>query len=147
MCLPVISFGFANIYGFVSFVFVSKKVIMVRIFIAFQPCAWPLSLVVIFGSSLVFSPRQFWMQNVVDCRTEPGFRLRFGLGQQDVWFITGAVCVYPARIPDAVAALNRRGVSSIPVAAVAIGFPSGQYPLPPAPRKTSKPWEKRAELT
>ena len=35
----------------------------------------------------------------------------------------GAVCVYPARVPDAVAALKGSG---IPVAAVATGFPSGQ---------------------
>ena len=35
----------------------------------------------------------------------------------------GAVCVYPARVPDAVAALEGTGV---PVASVATGFPSGQ---------------------
>jgi len=51
------------------------------------------------------------------------------LEMQDVGLTTGAVCVYPARVPDAVAALNRRGVTSIPVAAVATGFPSGQFPL------------------
>jgi deoxyribose-phosphate aldolase len=38
----------------------------------------------------------------------------------------GAVCVYPARVPDAVKALAGSG---IPVAAVATGFPSGQYDL------------------
>jgi deoxyribose-phosphate aldolase len=38
----------------------------------------------------------------------------------------GAVCVYHARVPDAVEAL--RG-SSIPVAAVSTGFPAGQTPL------------------
>lgn len=36
---------------------------------------------------------------------------------------TGAVCVYPARVQDAVAALEGSG---IPVASVATGFPSGQ---------------------
>ena len=41
---------------------------------------------------------------------------------QDVGLTTGAVCVYPARVPDAVAALNRRGVSSISVAAVAMDY-------------------------
>uniref|UniRef100_A0A7S1C953 deoxyribose-phosphate aldolase n=1 Tax=Bicosoecida sp. CB-2014 TaxID=1486930 RepID=A0A7S1C953_9STRA len=35
----------------------------------------------------------------------------------------GAVCVYPARVPDAVRALEGTG---IPVASVATGFPSGQ---------------------
>ncbi len=38
---------------------------------------------------------------------------------------TGAVCVYPARVKDAVAALEGTG---IPVASVATGFPSGQVP-------------------
>ena len=51
------------------------------------------------------------------------------LEMQDVGITTGAVCVYPARVPDAVAALKRRGFTSIPIAAVATGFPSGQYPL------------------
>jgi len=51
------------------------------------------------------------------------------LDMQDVGLTTGAVCVYPARVPDAVAALKRAGASHIPVAAVATGFPSGQYPL------------------
>ena len=47
----------------------------------------------------------------------------------DVGITTGAVCVYPARVPDAVAALKRCGATDIPIAAVATGFPSGQYPL------------------
>jgi len=51
------------------------------------------------------------------------------LDMQDVGLTTGAVCVYPARVPDAVAALKRAGALDIPVAAVATGFPSGQYPL------------------
>jgi len=38
----------------------------------------------------------------------------------------GAVCVYPARVPDAVKELEGSG---IPVASVATGFPSGQYAL------------------
>ena len=51
------------------------------------------------------------------------------LDMHEVGLTTGAVCVYPARVPDAVAALKRAGGSQIPVAAVATGFPSGQYPL------------------
>eukprot|EP00519_Triparma_laevis_P003083 CAMPEP_0182499602 /NCGR_PEP_ID=MMETSP1321-20130603/7851_1 /TAXON_ID=91990 /ORGANISM="Bolidomonas sp., Strain RCC1657" /LENGTH=375 /DNA_ID=CAMNT_0024703831 /DNA_START=151 /DNA_END=1274 /DNA_ORIENTATION=+ len=39
---------------------------------------------------------------------------------------TGAVCVYPARVKDAVSALSGTG---IPVASVATGFPSGQIKL------------------
>ncbi|KAJ8880525.1 hypothetical protein PR048_016995 [Dryococelus australis] len=56
---------------------------------------------------------------------------------------TGAVCVYPARVKDAVDQLAQLGAANIPVAAVvsavrvvvvfvctvATGFPSGQYPL------------------
>jgi deoxyribose-phosphate aldolase len=38
----------------------------------------------------------------------------------------GAVCVYHARVPDAVEALHGSG---IPVAAVSTGFPAGQTPL------------------
>lgn len=38
---------------------------------------------------------------------------------------TGAVCVYPSRVADAVKALDGSG---IPVASVATGFPSGQIP-------------------
>ena len=41
----------------------------------------------------------------------------------------GAVCVYPSRVADAVAALKKFGHSDVPVAAVATGFPSGQFPL------------------
>jgi len=37
----------------------------------------------------------------------------------------GAVCVYPSRVPAAVKAAKGR----YPIAAVATGFPSGQYPL------------------
>uniref|UniRef100_T1J759 deoxyribose-phosphate aldolase n=1 Tax=Strigamia maritima TaxID=126957 RepID=T1J759_STRMM len=41
----------------------------------------------------------------------------------------GAVCVYPARITECVQFLQEIGRSNIPVAAVATGFPSGQYHL------------------
>ncbi|XP_029442295.1 deoxyribose-phosphate aldolase isoform X1 [Rhinatrema bivittatum] len=40
----------------------------------------------------------------------------------------GAVCVYPARVRDAVKALGAAGCN-IPVASVATGFPAGQTPL------------------
>lgn len=46
----------------------------------------------------------------------------------DVALTTGAVCVYPSRVPDAVRVLKRLG-SRLPVAAVATGFPSGQFSL------------------
>ncbi|XP_069618849.1 deoxyribose-phosphate aldolase [Ranitomeya imitator] len=42
--------------------------------------------------------------------------------------VTGAVCVYPARVTDSVKALKDAGCH-IPVASVATGFPSGQTPL------------------
>ena len=38
---------------------------------------------------------------------------------------TGAVCVYPSRVPDAVKALKDVG-SKVPVASVAAGFPAGK---------------------
>nr|XP_020513518.1 deoxyribose-phosphate aldolase-like [Labrus bergylta] len=41
---------------------------------------------------------------------------------------TAAVCVYPARVPDAVKSLKAAN-SSLPVASVATGFPAGQTPL------------------
>lgn len=41
---------------------------------------------------------------------------------------TAAVCVYPARVCDAVKALKAAGCS-IPVASVATGFPAGQTHL------------------
>nr|XP_028602125.1 deoxyribose-phosphate aldolase [Podarcis muralis] len=41
---------------------------------------------------------------------------------------TAAVCVYPARVADAVKALKAAGCD-IPVASVATGFPAGQTPL------------------
>ena len=48
------------------------------------------------------------------------------LGFQDVGLTTGAVCVYPNRVKEAVAQLEGTGV---PVASVAAGFPAGQTPL------------------
>ncbi|XP_072000887.1 deoxyribose-phosphate aldolase [Engystomops pustulosus] len=42
--------------------------------------------------------------------------------------VTGAVCVYPARVKDAVRALKDADCH-IPVASVATGFPAGQTPL------------------
>lgn len=50
-----------------------------------------------------------------------------GLGLEDQPPTVGAVCVYPTMVPAAVKAL--RG-SSIPVASVATGFPTGLTPLP-----------------
>nr|CAG4644918.1 EOG090X08W6 [Leptodora kindtii] len=41
---------------------------------------------------------------------------------------TGAVCVYPARVPDAVTGIINAG-ADIPIASVATGFPSGQTSL------------------
>ncbi|OQR70828.1 putative deoxyribose-phosphate aldolase-like [Tropilaelaps mercedesae] len=41
---------------------------------------------------------------------------------------TGAVCVYPARVGDCVRSFKHLG-TSVPIAAVATGFPSGQYSL------------------
>jgi deoxyribose-phosphate aldolase len=49
------------------------------------------------------------------------------LGVADETITVGAVCVYPARVRDAVEAL--RG-TQIPVASVATGFPAGQTPFP-----------------
>jgi len=48
------------------------------------------------------------------------------LGIADQRITTGAVCVYPSRVRDAVEALQGSG---IPVASVATGFPAGQTPL------------------
>lgn len=50
------------------------------------------------------------------------------LGMEESGLQCGAVCVYPARVAGAVASLKRIG-ADIPVAAVATGFPSGQYHL------------------
>ncbi|KFW02024.1 Putative deoxyribose-phosphate aldolase, partial [Fulmarus glacialis] len=50
------------------------------------------------------------------------------LDMHDKDITVGAVCVYPARVIDAVNALKAAGCN-IPVASVAAGFPSGQTPL------------------
>ena len=39
------------------------------------------------------------------------------LGVQELGVTCGAVCVYPSRVPDAVAALKKIGAAHIPVAA------------------------------
>ena len=49
------------------------------------------------------------------------------LGLADAGITTGAVCVYPTMVPHAVKALEG---TTIPVASVATGFPSGLTPLP-----------------
>jgi deoxyribose-phosphate aldolase len=49
------------------------------------------------------------------------------LGIADKNLTVGAVCVYPNRVRDAVAALQG---TDIPVAIVSTGFPSGQVPMP-----------------
>jgi deoxyribose-phosphate aldolase len=48
------------------------------------------------------------------------------LDVEDLKITTGAVCVYPNRVAEAVEALKGTGV---PVASVASGFPAGQTPL------------------
>ncbi|XP_068240711.1 deoxyribose-phosphate aldolase isoform X2 [Palaemon carinicauda] len=50
------------------------------------------------------------------------------LGMENAHITCGAVCVYPARVEGAVRTLKKLR-SKIPVAAVATGFPSGQYSL------------------
>lgn len=55
--------------------------------------------------------------------------LMAAMGMEDANITTGAVCVYPSRVVDAVEALKKFGAEHIPVAAVATGFPSGQYSL------------------
>ncbi|KAJ1528809.1 hypothetical protein ONE63_007186 [Megalurothrips usitatus] len=43
---------------------------------------------------------------------------------------TGAICVYPSKVPVAYATLKKMGMEEkINIASVATGFPSGQYPL------------------
>jgi len=49
-----------------------------------------------------------------------------GLESLDPPLTTGAVCVYPSRVAEAVSALAG---TNIPVASVATGFPAGQTPL------------------
>ncbi len=54
--------------------------------------------------------------------------LKQALGMEDVNLTTGAVCVYPNRVREAVEALHG---TDIPVAIVSTGFPSGQGPVEP----------------
>lgn len=43
---------------------------------------------------------------------------------------TAAICVYPSRVNDVVSSLNElQMISKISIAAVATGFPTGQYPI------------------
>ncbi|KAI4803167.1 hypothetical protein KUCAC02_006723 [Chaenocephalus aceratus] len=50
------------------------------------------------------------------------------MDMHDKGVTTGAVCVYPSRVADAVKTLKAAN-SSLPVASVATGFPAGQTPL------------------
>lgn len=50
------------------------------------------------------------------------------LGVEDKNITVGAICVYPARVPDAVKAMKELSCS-VPIASTAAGFPSGQTPL------------------
>ena len=54
--------------------------------------------------------------------------LQAALGMSEVNLTTGAVCVYPNRVREAVEALHG---TDIPVAIVSTGFPSGQGPVQP----------------
>jgi len=47
------------------------------------------------------------------------------LGVEDLNLKVGAVCVYPAMVPEAVKALENAGAKGIPIASVATGFPAG----------------------
>jgi len=51
------------------------------------------------------------------------------MDMSDAGITTGAVCVYPNRVKECVQLLKRYKAESVPVAAVATGFPSGQYAL------------------
>jgi len=51
------------------------------------------------------------------------------VGVEDLGLTVGAVCVYPSRVAEAVKWLEKFKAGQIPVAAVATGFPSGQYAL------------------
>jgi len=51
------------------------------------------------------------------------------IGMEEMGLTTGAVCVYPSRVKEAVNWLEKFKAPQIPVAAVATGFPSGQYSL------------------
>jgi len=51
------------------------------------------------------------------------------MGMEGEGITCGAVCVYPNRVAECVEFLKKYKAASIPVAAVATGFPSGQMPL------------------
>lgn len=51
------------------------------------------------------------------------------LGMKDENITVGAVCVYPARVADAVKCFKDSKTNDIPIASVATGFPAGQTPL------------------
>lgn len=46
------------------------------------------------------------------------------MGMADKGITTGAICVYPSRVPDAVKTLENLN-SKVPIASVAAGFPAG----------------------
>nr|XP_002130966.1 deoxyribose-phosphate aldolase-like [Ciona intestinalis] len=51
------------------------------------------------------------------------------MGMGDYGITVGAVCVYSARVKDAVQSLKQAGGAAIPIASVATGFPAGQVPF------------------
>jgi len=51
------------------------------------------------------------------------------MSAEDLKITCGAVCVYPSMVADCVRFLKQYEASQIPVAAVATGFPSGNYSL------------------
>ena len=51
------------------------------------------------------------------------------LGVEDKKIHVGAVCVYSARVPDAVQAFKELECTDVPIASVAAGFPAGQTPM------------------
>ena len=51
------------------------------------------------------------------------------LGMEGKELHVGAVCIYPQRVPDAVAAMKELSCRNVPIASVAAGFPAGQIPL------------------
>lgn len=56
--------------------------------------------------------------------------LGFKTAEEKLLIHTAAVCVYPSRVKNALEQLTRMGKDTlIPIAAVATGFPSGQYSL------------------
>ena len=51
------------------------------------------------------------------------------LGAEEQKIHVGAVCVYPERVPDVVAAMKELSCDDIPIASVSAGFPAGQTPM------------------